>query len=422
LANSEGAVIEVGNGNNTVILGTQTFANRTGNPPTGLLASGSNLCSHNTRCNANKLKLSTLPAGPAIIRLRATDVAGNTTTNNYYLRLFGLRESILAWRDRIEALSGVNTTTQNNAIAKLNAALTGYDNGQLGNTILGLEDAWFALSGSEQTSTLVEATRAARTGVSHYQGLVNAARINHPEVSAQDEFDTADSHLTTARAHADVQAPGDSFLSMANAFFWKGEGEEPFFAADYETSLAVLDRIVDEMDAYVTNVPALPGNAQTATTVTELMGAQEFVAEIVEAGYDTVLSDLEHLDLLLILTNTAEFVKGSENETVWVRNWQWGLTQVVYIFAQRGLFNAESQGYGGPIIAEGYSQLEAARGYRTQFRADEFMQLLIDSRCLVLGIYNLSYDPDETVPPVCCDDMIDYNSIDPNVPVPLECR
>jgi hypothetical protein len=422
LANSESAVIEVGNGNNTVILGTQTFATRNGNPPTGLLASGSNLCSHNTRCAANKLKLSANFIGPTIIRLRATDVAGNTTTNNYYLRVFDLRQTLVAWRDRIEALSGVNTTTQNNAIAKLNAALTGYDNGQFGNAILGMEDAWSALSGSEQTSTLTEATRTARTGVSHYQGLVNQARLDHPEVSAQDEFDTADSHLTTARSHADLNAPGDAFLSIANAFFWKGEGEAPFFAADFGTSLDTLDRILGEMDAYITFIPALPGQTQTANSRTELSDAQVLAEEIVTAGFAEVLSDLEHLELLLVLANTAEFLKTSENQTVWVRNWQWGLTQVVYVFAQRGLNAAESQGYGGPIIAEGYEQLRDADTLKSQFRADEFMQLLIDSRCLILGIYNLSYDPDASVPPVCCDDIIAYHAIDPNVPIPNTCQ
>ena len=60
------------------------------------------------------------------------------------------------------------------------------------------------------------------------------------------------------------------------------------------------------------------------------------------------------------------------------------------MFAQRGLNEAESQGYGGPILAEGYDQLRDADTLKGQFRADEFMQLLIDSRCLILGIYNLS--------------------------------
>jgi plastocyanin len=216
---------------------------------------------------------------------------------------------------------------------------------------------------------------------------------------------------------------------MANAFFWKGEGEEPFFAADYETSLAVLDRIVDEMDAYVTNVPALPGNAQTATTVTELMGAQEFVAEIVEAGYDTVLSDLEHLDLLLILTNTAEFVKGSENETVWVRNWQWGLSRIAAVYTKRAILNAATWiGSDHPLYTTTTERFDEAQALIDDRRADEYMQLFQDSRCMTAAVYNGIYNPDVTIPTECCALVRDYADVDADytgntsrIPVPEAC-
>lgn len=105
-----------------------------------------------------------------------------------------------------------------------------------------------------------------------------------------------------------------------------------------------------------------------------------------------------------------------------VRNWQWSLTHITYIYARRALSNAATfLSDGHPLIQLGLTQLEAARILREQRKPDDFMRLVIDSRCLTAGIYNLVYEPDVTVIQECCAPMRLYNSLDNNVPLPDHC-
>ena len=90
---------------------------------------------------------------------------------------------------------------------------------------------------------------------------------------------------------------------------------------------------------------------EIAEARTELSVVRDFLIRVVDNG-DTSLEDLEHVRLILGLTNTAEDLKSAQSLGTWVRNWQWGLTQIVYIYSERGITNASSfLGRDNPVIA-----------------------------------------------------------------------
>ncbi|HIE70194.1 MAG TPA: hypothetical protein EYP98_08435 [Planctomycetes bacterium] len=77
--------------------------------------------------------------------------------------------------------------------------------------------------------------------------------------------------------------------------------------------------------------------------------------------------------------------------------------------------------FPGHLGVDSSQQLEAARILREQRKPDDFMRIVIDSRCLTAGIYNLVYDPDVDIIEACCAPMRIYHDLDNNVPLPDHC-
>jgi hypothetical protein len=425
-ASAQAVLRELDNGDHDITLHQLSFDARSGSPSSAPAVAGGQMCQDGDVCADNKLALGALTGERFRLTFSALDLVGNEVTRQYYFRRAQLRPSVVAWINAVDGVSGDGPAAEalrQEVEDKLNAALLAYDQEQYGNLLLALEDAEAKMREARgldpNLDSGAEALTVARVAYGFFQQRLTSLAQEH---GPDEAFDEAALDMADARQNALNGAPGDALLSMANAWFWMTQGASPLEATDFSSTWSAILQILAEMDDYITHDPALPGQAELAQARTTLAAVEEFIARVNRNG-DRSLSDLEHVRLLIGLTDTAEFLKSSEEQTTWIRNWQWGLTQIVYIYADRGLNNASIfLGNGSLILADGRAQLAAARQLREDFKADDFMNLLIASRCLILGLYNAAYNPDETVPSVCCEDILRYNDLEPAVPVPNHCQ
>lgn len=312
----------------------------------------------------------------------------------------------------------------NAARALANHAIAGAEWGRWGNTALalqGLHSRVLAAKAADPALDVADALRAATLTSGVFAGLlsetVSGYRIEHGE---RDQFDLAQGQIDAARLARDV---GTRLNGLAGAWFEARDGVSPMAIEnrrDFEASGAVLSRVLTDMDAYLERGPEA-GRAEVAAARTEIAGVAALIARVVSDGEDSLGSG-EHLDLLLALTNTAEDLKAAQSESAWVRNWQWGLTQVVYVYADRALENAA--GFLSPfhpVYVLGARAMDQARTDRANRRADDFMDGIIGQRCTVLGIYNLVYRPIRDIPNACCEPMREMRELDPDIPIPRRC-
>ncbi len=427
IASVEINLIDADEGSN-VELASLDF-NGNGQPPRGRTFEVINRCDDEIVCEDGRLQTGNLGSLHYQLQIVVTDHAGRSTTVDFYFQLASLRQAIVAWRDAVAELADDDPRIQGEldlAESSLTDALQGFDTDTFGNMSLGLEEAGAALRrgfGPTTEVTLEESANVLRLLTGFYQDRRDGFHSISP---GRPEFDEAQSFLDDADQIANlppnhIGEVQEGFLKNANAYFWMEDGHAPFIATNFPTSDQTLLDILEQIDAYLEIEPALPGADAMGEARAEL-GAVQVLTRRVAINGDTTLTDLEHVQLLLGLTNTAEALKDAENGGTWVRNWQWGLTQIVFIYAQRGIRNAATfMEENNPVVVAGFDQLEASVEFRDTRRADDFMRLLIDSRCLLLGVYNLVYEPDEEAPDACCEDLIFYNELDDRVPVPNQC-
>ncbi len=412
--------------NESVTIHEQTFATN-GEPAGGLTLAPIQGCSNEDHCEDGVLLTQTLEGPNQRMNIVITNGAGGQFLNQRYFRKLGLVEAIIAWRDRIaEGLSTEVPVAQaqlDRATAAFNIAIRSGQAEQWGGVSLSLQTVQSALQSARLLDPNLnpEVAGDERDLVGRiFLGLLTSRSKNHRELEGVvvDTLDTADEFLASA---AEADEIGTLLNFLANAFFWMEDAAAPMVALNFGDTRTLLGRILEEMDAYITREPELVGVTDIADARTELSEVFVLIERVVANG-DLSLTDLEHVRLLLGLTNTAEALAEAQNDGTWVRNWQWGLTQIVYIYAARGLRNAGPfLGINNPVLLAGQAQLELADGFRLERRADDFMRLLIDSRCLIISIYNFAYEPDEVPPVACCEDMLQYRELDPRFPVPQLC-
>jgi hypothetical protein len=387
-------------------------------------------CTNDTHCTRDyKLKLDTLVGTTFILKIYVHDYAGNVSTTETRFRVYNFRASIVAWRDAVLVARSDVPQAQialNDAAVLLAQALQGYDLDLWGNLVLALEDAvakinvargWDSRVSEFNTPKLL----TSRLGIDFFDAVYSESRAQWLTPNSLDIYNEASRRLSAARIAQDQGDAGAVFLSLANVYFFTVDGENPRRAEDYVAALTLLVNMTPQVRAYVDLDPTLPARTRLIATIVDLDWVDGYLNRVVDFG-GLSLSDREHMELLLRMTATAEGMKESENEGAWVRNWQWVLTHITYIYARRALSNAATfLSDAHPLIVLGSQQLEAARILREQRKPDDFMRIVIDSRCLTAGIYNLVYDPDIDIIEACCAPMRIYHDIDNNVPLPDHC-
>jgi plastocyanin len=135
------------------------------------------------------------------------------------------------------------------------------------------------------------------------------------------------------------------------------------------------------------------------------------------------------MDAILGLMDVAGRLKLAEDTTVWVRNWQWGLSRIAAVYTKRAILNAATWiGSDHPLYTTTTERFDEAQALIDDRRADEYMQLFQDSRCMTAAVYNGIYNPDVTIPTDCCALVRDYADVDADytgntsrIPVPEAC-
>ena len=407
-----------------------TFDARSGEPGSGTISTSLALCTNRLYCSeAGELKMESLDLEFYRVRIEATDVSGRSTAKDYYFRISTLRAAIVAWRNAVSNLSSENqqaTAALADALTKLNRSLQGFDAGVYGNMMLGFEDAYahllVARAYDNQIAIPAEAGFCGEQASIWMTSRLADSRRLAPGEESQSRFDTAATFTAAAERAWEAEDPSSGFLALANATFWLEDGRIPFIADFFPQMRDLTIEMIRQMQAYVDVDPALPGRAQIVTALATMEDTvRPLITDFVFGGQGS-LTDLEHVTLFLGLTDTALALKEAENDTTWVRNWQWGMTQIVYLLAERNVAAAGTfLNRTNEVYLEGVAQLQRAESFRNDKKPDDFMTLLINSRCLVVGIYNLVWDPDVEVPSACCDDIERYNGLDSRVPVPDHC-
>ncbi len=396
-----------------------------GTPSGGQAAQVVAACNEDAYCTDNsELNLATLSGSSLVLKITATDAAGRSATSLYYFTTIGLRAALVAWRDAVPQSSDVTAaqTRLNNSRAALNAAIAAFDAEVYGNITLATQTAQSNLLAAKTLDNSLNLTTVNARGTTLADVLTGflGARVSNyiSNLGERSAFATANGFVGQARDGDDT---GTRLNLLANAFFWMEDGANPMVAEDFVETQTLLGRIINEQDDYITYDPALVARAELAEARTNLAAVKVLVDRVVANG-DTSISDLEHVQLLLGLTNTAENVKESQAQGAWVRNWQWGLTQIVYVYARRALNNARDFiGPFHPVFTLGQNELDTANTYREARRADDFMNLLINSRCLTIAIYNKAYNPDVEAPSACCEALLTYRALDQSFPVQRSC-
>ncbi len=392
------------------------------------------------------------------------DAAGNETIDTYYFRTLTFRESIVIWRELLQNFDSDNNEADSivaQAVEQLRLALMGYDSQNYGITLLSLEETFslmrqVSILDSDITDFYKDVRLTLELGIDWFnaQRLVweqEPARVNKPTL-IEEMFARSDQRTNSLEAHPNTgarghllsyeQSPlavGDGLLSLADAYFWSQEGRWPQDLSNindggYADTRILLLEMLTQMQTYIDSeqildqdgvLSHLPGKSELAPLMTQMLELQTYINIVVSEG-DTTPDDYDHAIALLLMTSMAEQFKAIESQSLWIRNWQWGMAQIVFIYSRRALRNAST--WVGPdnlVLLEGYAAFERAEVYREQFRADSYMQELIDSRCILTGVHNFVYTDEEDqveTPLACCDLLIDvYQPLDDRVVIPDAC-
>jgi hypothetical protein len=358
-------------------------------------------CSNELHCDENGfLKMNTLQETAYTLTLRVEDVAGNVISKEVYFQVQTLRSSIIAWRQNVLSRNSDNDLAQtrlDNATEKLELALTGFDSDYYGNMLLALEDAQAKIREAgvfdPDSNFTVEALLVAQLAHEFVDRLLGEYRADFGNNDSFDEYNRASGFLSEADASVGLSQSGDAFLGMANAYFWMEEGKRPYEGISCSQAHSTATDILSKLGVYVNHNTELPGSDELGDAHDTLSPVVGFINRYIQDFCRSrALNDREHVELILGLTTVAEQLKDAENQTAWVRNFQWGMTNVTYYFAERGLNNAATFfDEDNQIIAQGFERLERATEMKDEYRADDFMDLLKESRCTTIAIYNLSY-------------------------------
>jgi hypothetical protein len=363
--------------------------------------------------------------------IRVEDVAGNVTSKEVYFQVQSLRPSIVSWKQNVLNRTSDNDLAQSRldaASEKLDLALLGFDNQYFGNMLLALEDAHAKIREASvydnETDFDTEALLVSRLATEFFDSLLARFRREFSQNDGFTAYNRSDGFLSEADASINLGQSGDAFLSLANAFFWMEEGKQPYEGVSCAQAHSIANDVFDKVQVYIDNNTVLPGDEQLTSSRDALAPAISNI-NLFRRNFcsSQALTDLEHVNIILALTNTAENLKEAENQTAWVRNYQWGMTNTTYYFAERGLNNASSFfDENHPIINQGYDRLARANEMREEFRADDFMDLLIESRCTTIAVYNLVYRDQTPVPDNCCASYLALHDLDNALLVPENCQ
>ena len=180
--------------------------------------------------------------------------------------------------------------------------------------------------------------------------------------------------------HTDDMDPSVLAL-LKNVFFYI---QDPHSITD---SINTIQHITEELALYISygDLPATEELANLKQTIAENILWR--LEDLQDLGY---LSEASYLQLILDLQETITELSTVEEKGVWVRNWQWEITQVIR-FMIRG-FNEEASsviGIDNALILEVQEKINRGEAFIENRDVDAMVDIYTDSsmQCTLLWIY-----------------------------------
>jgi len=308
---------------------------------------------------------------------------------------------------------------------QLGYAIVAFDVDQTGTILSTLQNALFGIQQSEvldptigslfqgeQSAVTNEAFDWVKMQLQEALGLVTDSF--EQDTLAQAQVFMAEAQANQNQGGADIETLG----LVIDTHFWTQimyDGE-PNPAWD----LGQFD--VGPLTTYATESTVLPGQTWVQAGADTLEGLAPSAQEILELGGLETQSLDTIIPMLLGLTNTCEDLKTAENEGAWVRNWQWALSQIVYLFAQRGLEDAQTMlGTDHALVQLLDEQVQEMTQHIGKVETDAFVQGLIGSECLLFSVHNRTITTGLDVPDACCGSFVQFALLDSQLPFPSNC-
>ena len=319
-----------------------------GTPPSGPHSLANMMCDPQVGvCEGGRINLRVLRPGVQRIVFTATDAVGqngNQSVTEVPFRILDLAEALAVVRGRIAgylAEGGLDDDT----VAKLQAIdatlATGevsLRHGYLGGCMISIEDIAKPMTKAGMLAVIPEMEENAEMLA---RGVYSDAYLYWEEaaVGTAEQQDSAN-FLRWARDLIFAANPqyGDSVLSSQNSYFYARNGAIPFLATNVNTSMAVIDQIIAEMERYI-SFDDLPG--QPVVSNAHWVISEDVRWKFRELGQAGALRPRHFIELLFDLQDIALGLVDAEDDGVWVRNWQWGLGQMIRVVVDLARAEAE---------------------------------------------------------------------------------
>ena len=139
------------------------------------------------------------------------------------------------------------------------------------------------------------------------------------------------------------------------------------------------------------------------------------------AGGDLERLNVAFVDLMYRLNEMARLMADAQDDWVWVRQWQWIMSQQVKLLADLGLLAASIElgvplvddadpgaPPADPVLAYAYARYTSGAALVQERLVDDVGELYVDSRCLIYEVYNYARFEPAAEPPAAwgCDDCV----------------
>ena len=360
---------------------------------------------------AGELIAEAIEAGDWDITVSAVDAAGNASSSSRPLtsmswRIAMDRAEVLASRRIDEGVSDVAEMFLRQLPDRRTDALRSVDNGDLmGNGLLYGYTFVTALDvaqgqGVDMLRTREWLAKAVAAAVTRYvRQTAELVGENDGDIVKAQEF------LVAAREQLIGDPPSyqASTLESLNAFFHARHAADPVIIIDaIDARLATRD-MDDALIDYLA-IEDVNGRSYVeaiAAHSAEIRAANHWL--VVDQGAHAHPEDLNvaYIQLLYRLNEMARLMANAQDDWVWVRQWQWTLSQQVKLLADQGLFAAavelgvpledpEDPGAppADPVLAFAYDRYNTGLDLVGDRLVDDVGELYVDSRCLIYEVYN----------------------------------
>ncbi|MBU1899212.1 hypothetical protein KKB55_15840 [Myxococcota bacterium] len=348
-----------------------------GLPPRGPDQVKRQFCDNANICDLTELLGARLPLGAQLLRINATDYAGNVGVEEARFAVLDLTGGLERALGEIEVIIADGATPAialgplNNVKALLEQAISQSELDLVGNVIIALQFAEvqyadIELVGVDASSPRLFAIRA----------LLARLRMERDEAVLPAEHAAAmDDRITQAQADYDNADAASALLSINDGWFYLEDARLPWpdLGAD------VANRLIGDLNDYI----ALAPDALGVPEVTVVRDALTDIRGLIDAPID----DLQAMRLLLELEALTRSLFAVEDQGVWVRNWQFALVRIIRIRVDVAVNRLNFFGENLGEVVEAWRRFEVGLALVEARRFDAALRLFLENECFMVETF-----------------------------------